>query len=208
MATGRLPFKEDNLQKTMNKVLFSQPPYPDTLSPELKDIIERMLTKPQDQRITLDDIKKHAYFSPREHNLILPFIEKNSSFSFSPQIIHKCEQYGISTQTLRQSLLIKQFNEETAIMRILKRADLIAEMTNYRAPNSLARNRNDSLTKIASPTPPPKQPEPEEPSSLSQHEEIMNESECELVAPKVYHRPQRQRRRAFSTNRLPPLIMN
>ena len=200
MCVGELPFKDCDIQKTMNKILFSKPFYPETLSTELRDIIERMLTKPQDQRITLDDIKRHAWFSPREYSYIIPFIEKQaSSFSFTPQDLPKYEQYGLSTQTLRQSLFTRQYNEETAVMRIIKRNDLIDEM---KYSLYVVNNKKDYQSKIISPTPSPKSP------NSDKHEDFQtdvpeNEGES-VVPPKVYHRAQRQRNRAFSSNKLPP----
>ena len=200
MCVGELPFKDVNIQKTMNKILFSKPVYPENLSTQLRDIIERMLTKPQDQRITLDDIKKHAWFSPREFSYINSFTDKTTtSFSFNTQTLLKYEQYGLSTQSLRQSLLAKEYNEETAIWRLIKRHDLIIDM---KYSTYIMRTRRDSSSKIACNPPPPKSPRSAERQEEVKDEE--NEDEKEMIAPRVYHRAQRQRKRAFSSNRPPP----
>ena len=214
MADGKLPFAEPDIQKTMNKILFSTPTFPESFPPELVDLISRMLTKLPDQRITLDDIKKHTWFSPREYSNIQIFVERSSSFTFSPQDIYDCEQYGIVPASLRQSLSGRLFNEETAISRIIKRKKLLHEIVSnsshhhnrYRA-DSYNTNKPapvDSCT-LQNAKPAPMVIPAQKTRPISPTPDPMPVTMKTTENPRIIKHPSRQRRiRGFSTNLLPP----
>jgi serine/threonine protein kinase len=201
MASGKLPFVDADLQKTMNMILFSPPTFTEIIPPELVDLISRMLTKLPDQRITLDDIKKHAWFSPREYSIIQPFVERASSFAFSPQDIHDCEEHGIVPASLRQSLTTRQFNEETTISRAIKRKKLHQEMV-CNATNYHSRSRADSYNTIKpTPSAPKSPPKLESVPSSPDFKPSVEPVETPAVT-KSSHR--RNRIRASTTKLIPP----
>lgn len=69
MVTGRLPFDDDHLQRLLLKVQAGQFHLPSDLPDNLRDLIKRMLTVDPEERITLDGIKAHPWFSssPPKH---------------------------------------------------------------------------------------------------------------------------------------------
>eukprot|EP00178_Gracilaria_changii_P025351 TRINITY_DN78132_c0_g1_i1.p1 TRINITY_DN78132_c0_g1~~TRINITY_DN78132_c0_g1_i1.p1 ORF type:complete len:482 (+),score=87.97 TRINITY_DN78132_c0_g1_i1:1163-2608(+) len=78
MVTGRLPFDDDNIQRLLQKVQAGQYHLPSNLPPDLRDLIKSMLTVAPEERITLEGIKQHPWFTsipPRhyvEDNFVPP----------------------------------------------------------------------------------------------------------------------------------------
>lgn len=58
---GRPPFETANASETYKKILRSKPNYPDTLSDEAKDLMEQLLQKDPEKRITLAEVPKHPW---------------------------------------------------------------------------------------------------------------------------------------------------
>ncbi|OHT14863.1 hypothetical protein TRFO_42868 [Tritrichomonas foetus] len=62
IANCELPFEDSNQQRLLQKIVYTEPHYStDLLSPELIDLLKKMLTKNPKQRITLDEIKNHPF---------------------------------------------------------------------------------------------------------------------------------------------------
>lgn len=64
MTTGEIPFREvtNNIQKLLQKVIYGDPQYPDTMSAQLEDLLKKILVKDPNERITLTDIMSHPWF--------------------------------------------------------------------------------------------------------------------------------------------------
>ena len=66
LLTGASPFTvegEKNSQQEISKrILRNQPPIPDRLSPEVQDLLNRVLVKEPEDRLTVKEIKKHPFF--------------------------------------------------------------------------------------------------------------------------------------------------
>lgn len=77
LATGRLPFDDDNVKRLLKKVQAGKYHMPPNLPGDLKNLIGRMLTADPDQRITMQEITAHPWFNKRPYkpyvdNFIVP----------------------------------------------------------------------------------------------------------------------------------------
>lgn len=63
LATGNFPFPADTFDELVQVVNTDEVDYPDSLSSELIDLIRRLLEKNPEKRITIPQIKSHAWFS-------------------------------------------------------------------------------------------------------------------------------------------------
>jgi serine/threonine protein kinase len=63
MAVGSRPFPGSNIKTVIANVLAADPAIPETLSPELHDLLGRMLAKSPDARIDVSGIKAHPWFA-------------------------------------------------------------------------------------------------------------------------------------------------
>jgi hypothetical protein len=61
MVTGRLPFDDGQRGKFVCKILRDDPQFPVSMSPELSDLIGRMLAKEVCDRITIENIHQHPW---------------------------------------------------------------------------------------------------------------------------------------------------
>ena len=61
LVTGRLPFPGSNPMAVYDKIRSEDPEVPEHVSPELRDLIQKMLIKSPGERISLAEIKKHAW---------------------------------------------------------------------------------------------------------------------------------------------------
>ena len=62
MVVGSLPFFDENISRQLQKILLTQPVYPDTISPGLKCLISKMLQKNPEERITLQQINENPWY--------------------------------------------------------------------------------------------------------------------------------------------------
>ena len=61
MVLGSLPFDSDNLGDLLRKILEDSVPLPESLSRDLRDLLQKMLIKDPVKRIRLEDVKKHPW---------------------------------------------------------------------------------------------------------------------------------------------------
>ncbi|WFD33867.1 non-specific serine/threonine protein kinase [Malassezia cuniculi] len=61
MLVGRLPFDPSNMLDLTRAIIEDEPEYPSTLSADAKDLLQRMLAKSADDRITTRQILKHPW---------------------------------------------------------------------------------------------------------------------------------------------------
>jgi len=142
MTVGHYPFFGSDIQKTCHKILFTQPTFPNDLSIVLKDLIIQMLTKTPNQRITLQGIFEHPWFSARDFLSLSGFISNMSSiFTFSSNVYQKMNTIGIDTSSLKPKLFAKEFDDITSNYRIIYRQDMMRELTESIA----SRQRSDTL---------------------------------------------------------------
>ncbi|OHT00583.1 CAMK family protein kinase [Tritrichomonas foetus] len=131
IVSGQLPFDDDNIQRLLQKIVYTEAHYPSYFSPQLADILSKMLCKSPDQRITLDMIKNHPWFSQTEYNNlnnleVLKNLDVNKSFDY--EIIDQITQLGLDISQLHASLLSGDFTELTGLYMILEREKITEKM--------------------------------------------------------------------------------
>ena len=63
LATGHVPFAHKNRIQLCRKILFEEPAYPPSMSFALANLIQSLLKKKAEERITIERAKAHAFFS-------------------------------------------------------------------------------------------------------------------------------------------------
>ena len=131
ITVGHLPYDDDNLQRLLQKIVYTEAFYPSFLSPPLVDLLQKMICKDPDSRITLDRIKNHPWFSQAEYYALLQqstfgsgkweMEEGQTENAIDKEIIDKMTSLGIDCHELHNSLLIGEFTELTAIYRMFLR---------------------------------------------------------------------------------------
>ena len=133
MTVGRLPFDDSSVQQLFNKIVNTQPFIPRTLSADLNNLLKRMLIKDPEQRITLNEIKEHPWFSQETYEYLngrllrtipvssLPEKPVISNFSLNDDVLTEMKNLGYSTDGMEQRLLARDFDEESAVYLLLSK---------------------------------------------------------------------------------------
>lgn len=159
MVHGELPFDDDNTQRLLQKIIYTEPQYSESISPQLKDLLDKLLKKNPDERITLQKVKEHPWFSPSEYlymNKLFcePLIA--NSMRCNPQedpidreIVQQIISLGYDCKGIVQSILCDISTPETALYRMLKndkKTDFLAELNKQRSMGLII--KQDSETQM------------------------------------------------------------
>lgn len=70
LLTGRRPFDAPTEYLLMTVILEEEPVYPDSMDPEGADLVKKLLIKSPDQRIGMEGVKRHPFFSSVDFNAL------------------------------------------------------------------------------------------------------------------------------------------
>ena len=132
MVAGRLPFDDTNVQTLLQKVLYHEVTYPDSMSRGLVDILKRLLNKNPEVRITIDRLKEHPWFSKCEYTVLIGFNTQvlYDSSVIDREIIDKMTGFGLDVRDVPQGVIMQEFTSLTSIYRQLRRDKLTSKMKN------------------------------------------------------------------------------
>lgn len=132
IVAGNLPYDDDNIQRLLQKIVYTEVFYPSFLSVQLKDLLQKMICKNPDERITIEKIKEHPWFSQSEYSALLDdsvFDEmRKGNTEIDTTIIQKMNELNADSKLLSQSLLRGDSNETTVLYRILRRQKITEMM--------------------------------------------------------------------------------
>jgi serine/threonine protein kinase len=148
MVAGELPFDDDDVQELLRKVISTDVQYPSVMSRSLVDLLRRLLTKNPEMRITIDRLKEHPWVSQSKYSELIG-LEPNVFFgnpgtSLDREVVDLMASYGIDCSDLAQAVTMKEYTNETAIYRHMKRykwtdrmKGLLEEMQKLDGPSNL-----------------------------------------------------------------------
>jgi serine/threonine protein kinase len=131
ICAGWLPFDDDNVQRLLQKVVYTEVNYPPFLSPQLIDLLDKMICKEPENRITIDGVKNHPWFSQTEYMALLQeaghgiWDQDEGEPAIDPEIIGAMTALGLDCRRLHESLLTEDLPDMTALYRILRREKLV-----------------------------------------------------------------------------------
>lgn len=138
MVFGTLPFGGDNLPELLNEIVEKELVVPKHVSPELRDLLGRLMTKDPAQRIRLEDVKKHPWLAEFQgcalENLDGPLMKSFHMMDIEAldvQIVNEMKALGYETGSLLQELKAGQMNPRTAAYKMLKRARTTEELLHW-----------------------------------------------------------------------------
>jgi serine/threonine protein kinase len=134
MAAGRRPFSGSDIKTVMTKVLSADPEIPDTFSPELRDLITRMLAKSAAARIPLPQIKAHPWFGGYTDWNTSPVnvarLKVCDFDAFDSLVVTEMKALHIDVNRLRADLQDGARSEAAVVYKMLRRehiCDMLAE---------------------------------------------------------------------------------
>ena len=126
ILASRLPFEDENILCLVNKIVISDPEYPASFSPMLIDLIDRMLTKSPEKRITLEEIKSHPWFLNKLLDVHVKYdfsvLDKfRHSKVLDSDIIKEMEDQGYYTKSLASDIVHGRMTFSVAVYKLLAR---------------------------------------------------------------------------------------
>jgi len=150
LCVGCLPFMDENIQIMLSKIVQNEPIYPSFLSSSLVDLLSKMLCKDPAQRITLEKIQEHSWFSQLEYNVLTKYVNRtidNDINELQSDIIQKLQKLKIDTSSLKHNLFIHEFDEATTCYKMLKQERITEEMkTSLRIRHQMKNSAIQSAT--------------------------------------------------------------
>jgi serine/threonine protein kinase len=135
IVAGFLPFDDDDLQILLQKIVYTETHFPAFMTPQLIDLLQKMLCKDPERRITLAMIKCHPWFSQTEYLALLDEMHQGAKWdgqdpeaAIHKEIIDEMTALGIDCRELHHSLLVGDFTELTALYRIILREQTVEKM--------------------------------------------------------------------------------
>lgn len=151
MVAGELPFTDENQQRLMQKIVFTEPRYPAGLSHQLKSLLTGLLMKNPSERIQLNKIKEHPWFSNYEYSKMM---NKNFGVSLNWRVIRasskdnlvdrdilqQMTKLGFNCTQLPSFLLKNERNYTTAVYRMLRK-DKVTDLMGEFMQNTMVRQK-------------------------------------------------------------------
>jgi hypothetical protein len=166
IIAGHLPFDDANVQRLLQRVVGTEPAYPSYMSPPLVDLIQKMLVKDPDYRVTLEAIRAHPWFSQSEYNVMLQLSRSEvehwetaegttTEATVDPDVIAVMQAEGIDCAGLEQALFTQAAGQEgeiTVLYRIFRRQKLTNNMKDlmHRVAQGALANARPPAQRVAS----------------------------------------------------------
>ena len=120
MVAGYLPFDDDNLSVQITKIVKCEPFYPLSASPQLLDLLQRILVKDPEQRITLEEIKTHPWVTQGTPSYYFESLENLAYKGIDQSIVQEMKKLHYNTSNLQQQLQSGTITRETAAYKIIR----------------------------------------------------------------------------------------
>ena len=130
MVAGKLPFDDPDTQRLLQKVVYTEVHYPPFFSSPLIDLLSKILIKDPENRLTLNGIKNHVWFSHSEYIslLQLKLKENHITSSIDKDIVDRIAKLGLDTKGLYESIMTNDFTEITAVYKMFCRKKMTEDM--------------------------------------------------------------------------------
>ncbi|OHT13370.1 CAMK family protein kinase [Tritrichomonas foetus] len=158
MVVGVLPFNGDNITNLLETILSVNPPIPLNLSPELRQLLLRLLNKDPRGRITIQEIKEHPWLADYEDSQIMSddfglikSLKVMDVTSLDAGVLNEMRAFSYDLGGLLQEIKSCKINSRTAAYKILKRQRTIEEINNWQLvrPSKIQHLREEKLPMLS-----------------------------------------------------------
>ena len=137
MVTGLYPFAGNTHKELFQQIMYSEPNYPSFLSPLLRDLIQSLLKKDPNERMTIDELEVHPWITnSRNCGYISSDFVNKSNRRYNPKeesdidqsVLSKLQAFGINTEHIADDLINCRFTEATTLYKILSKQMVMNEL--------------------------------------------------------------------------------
>ena len=119
LLCGYLPFEDPNTANLYKKILNGDYTVPKFLSPEAKELIKGILNIDPAKRFTIDDIRKHRWFSIFPSSVKQGIIVGVHQIPVEPVILKQLEAYGFNPDYTQKCVEANKHNPATTTYYLL-----------------------------------------------------------------------------------------
>lgn len=155
MVAGQLPYDDDNIQRLLQKIVYTDIKYPGFFTPALIDLLKKMLTKAPDLRIDIPRIKEHFWFSQFEYSQINTqnlYGVGQQDQGVDKEIIEQMQNLGLDTKSVHEAILSHEFTPQSAVYRMLAKTKLTKVINDVMTSLNTANAGGTVVNKEAFPT--------------------------------------------------------
>eukprot|EP00050_Salpingoeca_kvevrii_P012033 m.19965 g.19965 ORF g.19965 m.19965 type:complete len:529 (-) comp3791_c0_seq1:68-1654(-) len=136
---GRLPFVHTQLKPLCHKIVAHRPKYPSSLSAESRNLLERMLNKDPNLRITLEGVQRHPWFA------MLPqvdaFESERTAATLLPVVQQEMYSLGFTTPQLDRAMEAEPYRSlDAVVLHLVRRRLSTAQSDLHVVPGNLKRS--------------------------------------------------------------------
>jgi serine/threonine protein kinase len=138
MLTGTLPFDGDNLSTMLNAILTLEPAIPPHLSPELRDLLQQLLIKDPEHRITIGAIMSHPWMAEyadaklmSDDHKVLSGLKIQGVAQLDVRVIEEMKFLRFDVNGLLEDVNNGQVDGRTAVYKMLRRKFLMDEINTW-----------------------------------------------------------------------------
>ena len=128
MVCGSLPFEDDSVQTLLQKVVYTEARFPETLSRSVVDLLKRLLAKSPEERITLSRVKEHPWLANSRFAGMMDVSWGDEKGDVDREIVDRMQKMGLNCKGLVQNLLAKEWNETTAVYFMMRKQRTVGRM--------------------------------------------------------------------------------
>ena len=128
MVCGSLPFEDESVQTLLQKVVYTEARFPETLSRSVVDLLKRLLAKSPEERITLSRVKEHPWLANSRFAGMMDVSWGDEKGDVEREIEDRMQNMGRNCKGLVQNLLAKEWNETTAVYFMMRKQRTVGRM--------------------------------------------------------------------------------
>jgi serine/threonine protein kinase len=122
MITGQYPFQSSSMSQLLSNISNLPPRLnPEKISPELLDLLQKVLVKDPEQRLTITQIKNHKWFDNFRYKCRLETVlqEYSNFHAVNEEIAKQMNLTDHQCALLQENLVMRSLDLETITYRIL-----------------------------------------------------------------------------------------
>jgi serine/threonine protein kinase len=138
MVVGTLPFDGDNLSSMLNAILTEHPVLPPHLSPEVRYLLRKLLTKDPAGRITIVQIMTHPWMAEYTDTKLMSDDHRSVNSlkiqdvsRLDSRVVDEMSSLGYDSSGLLRALHEGQVDERVAVYKMLRRKLLMDEINTW-----------------------------------------------------------------------------
>ncbi|OMJ90746.1 hypothetical protein SteCoe_6823 [Stentor coeruleus] len=119
MVCGYLPFEDSNTNTLYKKILAGDYQFPKFISNDAKDLMTGILNVDPDQRLSIDQIRKHNWFSLVKEEIQPGILIGYDHIIVDMEILRQLEKYGYNLDYTKKCLEANKHNDVTTAYYLL-----------------------------------------------------------------------------------------